>query len=124
MSRSGPKRHQDELFTENEWTVPQLVTEVEKAIDEQVAIVAELDDVASKHPYYKYNSKWARAIQNAIGTTVYCAWLGGLGTESQPAELGCLLTLEQVGAIFKGEASSYASSSHTRRLTVFSAHQP
>ncbi|TVY67055.1 Translin-1 [Fusarium oxysporum f. sp. cubense] len=80
---------------------PALVSQVEDAIKEEVAIVKELNEVASKHPYYKYNSKWARTVQNAIGTAVYTAWLGGLGSDSQPASLGRLLTLEQVGEVFQ-----------------------
>ncbi|KAF5021345.1 hypothetical protein F66182_6613 [Fusarium sp. NRRL 66182] len=78
-----------------------LVSQVEDAIKEQVSIVKELNGVASQHPYYKYNGKWARTIQNAIGTAVYTAWLGGLGSDSQPASLGRLLTLEQVGTVFQ-----------------------
>ncbi|KAM0347750.1 hypothetical protein ACHAPU_004765 [Fusarium lateritium] len=80
---------------------PALVSQVEDAIKEEVAIVKELSEVASKHPYYKYNFKWARTVQNAIGTAIYAAWLGGLGSDSQPASLGRLLTLEQVGAVFQ-----------------------
>ncbi|KAL6857534.1 Translin-1 [Amphichorda felina] len=80
---------------------PALVAQVETAIKEEVAIIGELNEVASKHPYYKYNSKWARAIQSAIGTALYCAWLGGLPTESHPAELGRLLTLSDIGTIFQ-----------------------
>ncbi|EEU45215.1 uncharacterized protein NECHADRAFT_80665 [Fusarium vanettenii 77-13-4] len=80
---------------------PALVSQVEDAIKEEVTIVGELSAVASQHPYYKYNGKWARTVQNAIGTVVYTAWLGGLGSDSQPASLGRLLTLEQVGAVFQ-----------------------
>ncbi|KAJ3485756.1 hypothetical protein NLG97_g6751 [Lecanicillium saksenae] len=32
---------------------PQLVTQLEAAIKDEVAIVAELNELASKHPYYK-----------------------------------------------------------------------
>ncbi|KAI8725426.1 hypothetical protein NCS52_00113700 [Fusarium sp. LHS14.1] len=80
---------------------PALVSQVEDAIKEEVTIVGELSAIASQHPYYKYNGKWARTVQNAIGTVVYTAWLGGLGSDSQPASLGRLLTLEQVGAVFQ-----------------------
>ncbi|RTE68991.1 hypothetical protein BHE90_016630 [Fusarium euwallaceae] len=80
---------------------PALVSQVEDAIKEEVTIVGELSAVASQHPYYKYNGKWARTVQNAIGTVVYTSWLGGLGSDSQPASLGRLLTLEQVGAVFQ-----------------------
>ena len=86
--------------------------QVEPAVREEVAIVKELEAVASKHPYYKYNSKWSRAVQGAIGTTVYCAWLGGFppsqtsdSESSSPAEIGRLLTLEEVGTIFSGKTS-------------------
>ncbi|KAG6004967.1 hypothetical protein E4U21_000590 [Claviceps maximensis] len=79
---------------------PALVDQVEKAVQEQVVVVKELNEVASKHPYYKYNAKWARAVQNAIGTTLYCAWLGGFATEGKTAEVGRLLTLEEVGVVF------------------------
>lgn len=40
-------------------------------------------------------------MQNAIGTTIYCAWLGGFPS-SPPSDIGRLLTLEEVGAIFSG----------------------
>jgi len=98
--------------------VPELVAQVEPAVREEVAIVKELEAVASKHPYYKYNSKWSRAVQGAIGTTVYCAWLGGFpdadaaAAAQQPSgerELGRLLTLEQVGAIFQGTTLHHRS---------------
>ncbi|KAK5992232.1 Translin [Cladobotryum mycophilum] len=106
---------------------PALVSQVEAAVKEQVTIVGELNEVASQHPYYKYNQKWARCVQSAIGTTIYCAWLGGFPSDSTstnpspptPADntaaaaaagtagtagsapiVGRLLTLEQVGSIF------------------------
>ncbi|RFU76516.1 translin family [Trichoderma arundinaceum] len=86
---------------------PALVAQVEAAVKEEAAIISDLDKVASQHPYYKYNHKWSRSIQNAIGTTIYCAWLGGFPPEAadseeapKPAEIGRLLTLEEVGAIF------------------------
>ncbi|KAH7325803.1 Translin [Stachybotrys elegans] len=80
---------------------PVLVAQIEDAVKEEVAIVAELSEVASQHPYYKYNFKWQRTVQNAIGTAVHCGWLGGFSTETQPSELGRLMTLEEVGTIFK-----------------------
>lgn len=39
-------------------------------------------------------------MQNAIGTALMCAWLGGLPTSNNPAALGRLLTLEDAGSIF------------------------
>ncbi len=105
-----------------------MVTQLEAAIKDEAVIVAELNELASKHPYYKYassppvsrltnvppptdlaryNSRWSRTMQNAIGTVLYTAWLGGFSslaspstTTTIPAEIGQLLTLEQVGAVF------------------------
>lgn len=48
----------------------------------------------------RYNNKWSRITQSAIGTAIYCAWLGGLPLADSPSALGRLLTLEQVGAVF------------------------
>ncbi|PNP57635.1 hypothetical protein THARTR1_02633 [Trichoderma harzianum] len=84
-----------------------LVSQVEAAVKEEAAIISELNTVASKHPYYKYNQRWTRSMQHAIGTAIYCAWLGGFppsqtseSESSSPAEIGRLLTLEEVGTIF------------------------
>ncbi|KAM0664845.1 hypothetical protein MY8738_007510 [Beauveria namnaoensis] len=80
---------------------PQLVTQLEAAVKDEAVIVAELNELASKHPYYKYNSRWARIMQNAIGTVLYTAWLGGFAALTNgSSDLGQLLTLEQVGAVF------------------------
>ncbi|KAL6815450.1 Translin [Trichoderma sp. SZMC 28013] len=81
---------------------PQLVSQIEAAVKEESAIISELNTVASQHPYYKYNQKWSRSMQHAIGTVIYTAWLGGFPSESEssPAEIGRLLTLEEVGTIF------------------------
>ncbi|KAK2596689.1 Translin-1 [Conoideocrella luteorostrata] len=100
---------------------PALVEQVQNAVKEEIVVIKELNEVASKHPYYKlaypqslmkssrdelilapcrYNAKWARTVQNAIGTAIYCAWLGGFGSDTMTGELGRLLTLEEVGAIF------------------------
>ncbi|KAM4057498.1 translin family protein [Hirsutella rhossiliensis] len=79
----------------------ELVAQVEKAVRDEVAVVKELDGLASKHAYYKYNSKWSRAVQSAMGTAIYCAWLGGFpSSAAAPGQVGRLLTLEELGAIF------------------------
>lgn len=42
-------------------------------------------------------------MEGAVLTAIECAWLGGLPTESEPqGELGRLLTLEEVGEVFRG----------------------
>ncbi|KAK1255382.1 hypothetical protein MKX08_009377 [Trichoderma sp. CBMAI-0020] len=107
---------------------PTLVAQVEAAVKEEAVIISELEKVAAQHPYYKfvslsptpstaflttpsrYNNKWSRSVQHAIGTAIYCAWLGGFPSTSsssepesasKPApEIGRLLTLEEVGVIF------------------------
>ncbi|KYK60589.1 Translin family protein [Drechmeria coniospora] len=87
---------------------PTLVAQVEAAVKDEAVVIAELNEVASKHPYYQYNAKWSRAMQNAIGTVVYCAWLGGFPKESTAStqqEVGRLLSLEEVGAIFSVPAN-------------------
>ncbi|PHH64328.1 hypothetical protein CDD81_4685 [Ophiocordyceps australis] len=77
----------------------QLAAQVEEAVRQEIPIIHELDALASQHPYYKYNAKWSRAVQNAIYTAIYCAWLGGFA-DVQSSHIGRLLTLDQVGAIF------------------------
>jgi hypothetical protein len=44
-------------------------------------------------------------VQDAISTVLLCAWLGGLSTDSNPGEVGRLLTLEQIGEAFNGMSS-------------------
>jgi hypothetical protein len=42
-------------------------------------------------------------VQEAILSVLTCVWLGGLGTEALPGQLGRLLSVEEVGEIFGGE---------------------
>lgn len=80
---------------------PSLLGQVEDAVKKQVSTVARLSEFASKYPYYKYNIKWTRNLQDAIFTIIITAWLGGMGSETKPGELGRLLTLEEVGDVFQ-----------------------
>ncbi|KAI8633972.1 putative sequence-specific DNA binding protein [Xylariaceae sp. FL1651] len=73
----------------------------ENGIQPEIDSVGELNQFASKYPYYKYNHRWTRSIQNVVGTILLTGWLGGMGTESRPGELGRLLTIEDVGEILK-----------------------
>lgn len=50
----------------------------------------------------RYNSKWSRAVQGAMGTAIYCAWLGGFSSSSATGQVGRLLSLEELGTIFSG----------------------
>lgn len=73
----------------------------ETGIQPEIECVGELAQFASNYPYYKYNHKWSRSIQNVVGTILLTAWLGGMGTETRAGELGRLLTIEEIGEILK-----------------------
>jgi len=82
-----------------------VTTEAEKSIDRQIQTVSKLAEVASQHPYYKYNNLWTRDVQNLCFAVIFCGWLGGYcpSDASQatplPERLGRLLTIEDVGKI-------------------------
>ncbi|CAK7269866.1 Translin-1 [Sporothrix epigloea] len=93
-----------------------LLPAVNTAVADEVATVRELATVASAHPYYKYNHRWTRHLQDAIFTVLLAAWLGGvpldadakLAEQLKPSEtsepsqpvVGRMLTLEEVGQVF------------------------
>ncbi|GKT44963.1 translin-associated protein X [Colletotrichum spaethianum] len=79
---------------------------VQTGIQKEIEVIGELQEIASKHPYYKYNQKWNRQVQNAIFTVLLCGWLGGLTPDGKPGPVARLLTLEEVGEIFKAEATA------------------
>ncbi|KAI1662568.1 Translin [Daldinia decipiens] len=81
--------------------LPLLKQVEEDGIKPEIESVGELAQFASNYPYYKYNHRWSRSIQNVVGTILLTGWLGGLGTESRPGELGRLLTIEEVGQLLK-----------------------
>ncbi|KAK7753942.1 Glycosylphosphatidylinositol (GPI) anchor assembly protein [Diatrype stigma] len=70
-------------------------------IKHEIESVGQLSKFASNYPYYKYNHRWSRSIQNVVNTILLTAWLGGLGSESRPGEIGRLLTIEEVGEILQ-----------------------
>ncbi|KAK7744633.1 Translin-1 [Cytospora paraplurivora] len=77
-----------------------LLPQVENAIRTEVEDAAVLSEIASKYPYYKYNGKWTRAIQDAVLTVLLDGWLGG--NLIPDGKVGRLLTLEEVGEqVFK-----------------------
>lgn len=80
-----------------------LLPAVDAAVADEVATVRSLSEVASAHPYYKFNHRWTRHLQDAIFTVLLAAWLGGVASldsdTSHPA-VGRLLTLEEVGEVF------------------------
>ncbi|KAI1633001.1 putative sequence-specific DNA binding protein [Biscogniauxia mediterranea] len=73
----------------------------ETGIKPEIAGIGELARFTSNYPYYKYNHRFTRSVQNVVATLLLTAWLGGLGTESRPGELGRLLTIEEVGEILQ-----------------------
>ncbi|KAK4122416.1 Translin [Parathielavia appendiculata] len=77
-----------------------LLSQVEGGINKEIEMVGRLSEFASQYPYYKYNHKWTRMVQDAISTVILCAWLGGMSTDSKPGEVGRLLKLEDIGQIF------------------------
>ncbi|KAI0143939.1 Translin [Hypoxylon sp. NC0597] len=82
--------------------LPPLLKHVEDdGIKPEIESIGELAQFASNYPYYKYNGKWTRAVQNVVATILLTGWLGGLGTESRPGELGRLLAIEEVGQILR-----------------------
>lgn len=46
---------------------------------------------------------WTKDIQNVIFAILLCGWLGGMATKSKPAEVGRLLTIDEVGDVLNGE---------------------
>lgn len=72
----------------------------------------------------RYNQKWTRSVQNLIYSMLLTTWLGGLGTESRPGELGRLLRIEEVGEILAG---SLCCSRFTHQCLInhgYSSRQP
>ncbi|KAF3762888.1 Translin [Cryphonectria parasitica EP155] len=78
---------------------PALLSQVEVSIQSELEDISTLSTAASKHPYYKYNVKWSRTIQDAVLTVLLDSWLGG--NLVPEGKLGRLLTLEEVGELFK-----------------------
>ncbi|KAH6636768.1 Translin [Chaetomium tenue] len=77
-----------------------LLNQIEGGIQKQIETVSKLSAFASQFPYYKYNHKWTRMVQDAVATVIICAWLGGMSTDSKPGEVGRLLTPEDIGRAF------------------------
>lgn len=115
-----------------------LLPQVEASIKSELEAVAALSAAASKHPYYKYapisltyqddhlswntaglqltycprfryNFKWTRSVQDTVLTVLLDSWLGG--SLVPEGKLGRLLTLQEVGELFKGAHGSSTASS-------------
>lgn len=71
----------------------EVIAPARTATDEQKKTVQKLAQVASKHPYYKWNQVWQRDLQGLISNVQLVIWLG----------TGKLVTMEELGAYFDGE---------------------
>ncbi|KAK0668870.1 Translin [Cercophora samala] len=69
---------------------PTLLPQVEEGIKSQVTTVGKLSAYASQYPYYKYNHKWTRSLQDSLSTCLLYTWLSSpahpLLTPSQLAD--------------------------------------
>lgn len=74
------------------------LSEAWESISKQVETVGKLNEVASKHPYYKYNSMWSREMQNASFAIVFWGWLRSYTSEYN-GEQGELFAIEEVGKL-------------------------
>ncbi|KAL9059726.1 MAG: hypothetical protein Q9162_001027 [Coniocarpon cinnabarinum] len=97
---------QDDTATKDQ--LRDIVQELEKRVETSIAGIEEnllppvvdqigkLSEVASQHPYYKFNNLWLRSMQDAIYAIIFCAWNGGFNKAE-----GTLLQIEEVGQIMK-----------------------
>ncbi|KAI6859724.1 hypothetical protein D0864_00514 [Hortaea werneckii] len=77
--------------------LPSLVTAAQANIDHEIKTIQQLSEVASQHPYYKFNYAWTRQMQDVCYSILLCGWLGGFGK----GETGQLMKIEDVGALMK-----------------------
>ncbi|KAK4225336.1 Translin-1 [Podospora fimiseda] len=75
-----------------------LFTQVEPALTKQTATISKLSNFASQYPYYKYNHKYTRTLQEAITNLLLSTWLGAPSFSPTPLTPGHLLTLDAVGS--------------------------
>ncbi|ODQ50855.1 Translin [Saitoella complicata NRRL Y-17804] len=78
--------------------LPSVLKSTGKHFNDLRTALKQLSDVASEHPYYKYNGMWTNQLQQASYCAVLYAWLGGSISESVAQE-GRLLSIEEVGQV-------------------------
>lgn len=98
------------LLTNEPLTVSNIVDSAQASIQQELATIQQLSQVASNHPYYQFNYAWQRQIESSVReylkhtnpsnkvqtfSILLCGWLGGFGK----AEPGKLLSIEDVGAV-------------------------
>ncbi|CAF9912530.1 hypothetical protein IMSHALPRED_000338 [Imshaugia aleurites] len=76
------------------------LSEASESMNKQVEVIGKLKEVASKHPYYRYNSMWSREMQNASFAVVLWAWLHSHMSDHN-GQKGELFTIEEVGKILQ-----------------------
>lgn len=74
------------------------LSEAWESISKQVETIGKLNEVASKHPYYKYNGMWTREMQNTSFAVVFWGWLRRHSLDHDRRE-GELLAIEEVGKL-------------------------
>ena len=58
-------------------------------------------------------------MQNVVGTILITAWLGGLGSDSLPGEIGRRLSIEEVGELLQGKSRQPATTGSTGLRYVY-----
>jgi len=46
--------------------VPSVLNAAQSNINNEIQTIQQLSEVASKHPYYKFNHAWSRQMQDAV----------------------------------------------------------
>lgn len=94
--------------------MPVVVQAAQSSIRNAVVTIQQLAQVASDHPYYRFNYAWQKQIESSVGVSasrfttspanksqtfniLLCGFLGGFGK----TEGGQLLTIDEVGGIMQ-----------------------
>ncbi|KAF6240536.1 hypothetical protein HO173_001204 [Letharia columbiana] len=78
--------------------VSSTLSEAWESISKQVETIGKLNEVASKHPYYRYNNMWSREMQNASFAIVLWGWLRSHMPDYN-GQKGELFAIEEVGKL-------------------------
>jgi len=76
-------------------SVRPVLDDAAKQIAAQKEDVSRLAEIASKHPFYKYNGVWSRELQNLVYYIELWTWLGGVS--EYKSSKSSFLTIEEVG---------------------------
>ncbi|KAI4614489.1 hypothetical protein J4E83_007143 [Alternaria metachromatica] len=81
--------------------LPDILKAAQEPIGNVIDTVGNLSQAASKMPYYKFNNMWSRQMQGACESALFWGWLGGYKYDGGEVQCGRLLTIEELGEIFK-----------------------